>query len=303
LTPDLQPLDLRPLRDIHDALGNPWWPLASGWWLLLGLLVGLLALVWHYRGGRRLLLPAIPLLHIGDWRWDAHRELQRLRRATAGQPLKARVAELSELLKRIAMARHGRHSCAGLHGQAWLDWLSEQDPDGFDWRQHGQLLLRAPYAPALLLESGSAAFGSASSSLAGSGSAGSGSAAPADVASATGFSIAPGAGAHAQHRSVARPAHQAVASAEPDIEQQLGHLLTATERWITAPRRFSKPPAASAQGQRIGPAGLRPSNAFGKLIAVAHRVAATEVTATRDAVTRVAARVLRPRKPTATNRR
>ena len=61
--------------------------------------------------------------------------------------MKLRLAELSELLKRIAMARHGRVACAGLQGQAWLDWLSAQDPNGFDWRQHGQPLIHAPYAP------------------------------------------------------------------------------------------------------------------------------------------------------------
>ncbi|MEA3641559.1 MAG: DUF4381 domain-containing protein [Lamprobacter sp.] len=149
MNPDLPSLDLQPLRDIHDALGNPWWPLAPGWWLLLALVAGIVALIWHYRRARPI-LPAIPLLQIGDWRWDARRQLHRLRRAPRDAALKTRLAELSELLKRIAMARHGRSTCAGLHGQAWLDWLCEQDPDGFDWRQQGQLLIHAPYAPDLL---------------------------------------------------------------------------------------------------------------------------------------------------------
>jgi hypothetical protein len=55
--------------------------------------------------------------------------------------------ELSELLRRIAMARFGRRDCAGLSGEAWLDWLSEKDPSGFDWATQGQVLLRLPYAP------------------------------------------------------------------------------------------------------------------------------------------------------------
>ena len=137
--------DLRPLRDIHDSLGHPWWPLAPGWWLVLLLLVALAALIWRSRRAR-LLLPALPLLRIGDWRWDARRELQRLRRRREAS-LKARLSQLAELLKRIAMARHGRAACAGLHGSAWLAWLSAHDPDGFDWRQQGKLLTRAPYAP------------------------------------------------------------------------------------------------------------------------------------------------------------
>ena len=55
--------------------------------------------------------------------------------------------ELSELLRRVAMARLGREACAGLVGEAWLAWLAEQDPKGFDWRTRGRPLLDAPYAP------------------------------------------------------------------------------------------------------------------------------------------------------------
>lgn len=110
------------------------------------LVLGIAILIWHLRRARPARW-ALPLLTFGDWRWDAHRELQRLRRARRQTAWKLRVGELSELLKRIAMARHGRSACARLHGQAWLDWLSAQDPDGFDWSQHGQLLIHAPYAP------------------------------------------------------------------------------------------------------------------------------------------------------------
>ncbi|NBC49044.1 MAG: DUF4381 family protein, partial [Gammaproteobacteria bacterium] len=138
--------ELQALRDIHDPLGNPWWPLAPGWWLVLLALCAAAVLIWRQRRHRPL-LPPLPLLRVGDWRWDAHRQLKRLQRAAPSTPIKVRAAELAELLKRIAMARHGRAHCAGLHGQAWLDWLTEQDPEGFDWRQEGQVLIRAPYAP------------------------------------------------------------------------------------------------------------------------------------------------------------
>ena len=244
MNPDLQPLDLRPLRDIHDSLGNPWWPLAPGWWLILALVIGLMALVWSYRGGRRLVLPAIPLLPIGDWRWDARRELQRLRHARQDESLKARLAELSELLKRIAMARHGRRTCAGLHGQAWLDWLSQQDPAGFDWRSHGQLLIRAPYAPAISL----------------------GSVSPSDPP-------------RAQHSSSSRPDQGQNASIgqglEQQLEQQLEPLIVATERWITAPRKLPKRPSESAQGQTVEPAGSRPKDRLVKLTKAYYKLATT----------------------------
>lgn len=138
--------DLQALRDIHDGLGNPWWPLAPGWWLIALALLALAVLLWSRRR-RWPRLPTLPLLHLGSWRWDAHRELRRLRQLGPDVSVKARAAALSELLKRIAMARHGRAACAGLHGPRWLDWLARHDPDGFDWRTEGQLLTQAPYAP------------------------------------------------------------------------------------------------------------------------------------------------------------
>jgi len=134
------------LRDIHVTMGNPWWPPAIGWWLLLGAVVAIIVLAWRFRATWRLHIP-IPMVTLGDWRWDAGRALRRLRREADSGPLKVRAAALSELLRRIAMARHGRGACAGLHGQDWLDWLSGHDPAGFDWRKQGQLLISAPYAP------------------------------------------------------------------------------------------------------------------------------------------------------------
>ncbi|MBK5940694.1 DUF4381 domain-containing protein [Halochromatium roseum] len=200
--------DLRTLRDIHDALGNPWWPLAPGWWLLFAMVVGVVAFVWHFRQVRWV-LPVIPLLYLGDWRWDARRALKRLRCAPPQTSLKTQLAELSELLKRVAMARHGRSACAGLHGQAWLDWLSAHDPDGFNWRQHGQLIVSAPYAPD-----------------------------SADPAKKT-----PGSSRDRDPRSEPPP----IADRQ-HAERQLEQLIAATERWITAPLKAPKRGAESTQG-------------------------------------------------------
>jgi hypothetical protein len=69
------------------------------------------------------------------------------RRARTGQDVKTLAGELSELLRRIAMARLGRPACAGLTGADWLDWLAAHDPNGFPWHERGRVLLVAPYAP------------------------------------------------------------------------------------------------------------------------------------------------------------
>jgi hypothetical protein len=81
------------------------------------------------------------------WRWDAWRKLRRLRLDMDSMAPKEVVSEFSELLRRIAIARFGRRTCAGLAGEAWLEWLTEHDPTGFDWNTKGRILLDLPYAP------------------------------------------------------------------------------------------------------------------------------------------------------------
>lgn len=135
------------LRDIHGIDSVPWWPPAPGWWVLAAAVLALLVLVrvWQTRRPWRLRLPD---LVIGGWRSAAARELRQLRRRADEQPPKQTAGELSELLRRVAMARCGRSACAGLTGPDWLRWLGTHDPNGFDWEHQGSALLSAPYSPA-----------------------------------------------------------------------------------------------------------------------------------------------------------
>jgi hypothetical protein len=136
------------LRDIHDIPPVPWWPPAPGWWLLAIALTLLVIFVWRSRARISLRIP-IPGITLGSWRGEAAAALRDLkRRAGKGQDAKQILGELSELLRRIAMARLGRPACAGLVGTAWLDWLAAQDPNDFPWRERGRILIDAPYAPA-----------------------------------------------------------------------------------------------------------------------------------------------------------
>lgn len=131
----------RQLRDIQglDSIGI--WPLAEGWWLLLLALlvvIWMLRLIWlrYGRGYRQAI-----------WRAHARSELRSLRQQLGTTSNKAIAGELSELMRRIAMARCGREACAGLTGDAWLMWLKTQDPKGFDWPAQGKLMLELTYAP------------------------------------------------------------------------------------------------------------------------------------------------------------
>lgn len=134
------------LRDIHGIASVPWWPLAPGWWLLL-FLAG--ALLLGGRLWRQSLSAGLARLWLvfGGWRGEAIAALHQLREDLPRLPPREIASALSPLVRRIAMARHGRAACAGLHGDAWLAWLTARDPAGFDWRPHGAWLAHTPYAP------------------------------------------------------------------------------------------------------------------------------------------------------------
>jgi hypothetical protein len=129
-----------PLRDIRGIDTISWWPLAPGWWLLLaGVLLLILVVILLIR--RRRLYP------LGRWQQDARRRLIELKKRIKREPAKPIASDLSELLRRIAIARCGREMTASLTDEAWLDWLQSNDSSDFPWREKGRLLLELPYAP------------------------------------------------------------------------------------------------------------------------------------------------------------
>ena len=133
----MDPSVLEKLRDIHGLDPLPWWHMAPGWPLLFGavLLLFLTRKLWW------------PRKRSQSWRKDAEHQLRSLRRQLREQSPKHILDELSELLRRIAMARHGRHACAGLYGEEWLAWLQAHDPQGFAWESEGRELVEMRYAP------------------------------------------------------------------------------------------------------------------------------------------------------------
>ena len=123
---------LAQLRDIQlpDAIG--WWPLAPGWWMLLGLLVSLGLLSWlSYRWYRR-----------GAIKRAALAELEQIAEQFQGQAL---LQQLSQLLRRVALASQPRQQVAGLRGQAWLQFLDRfVEPQEFS-QGIGSIFATGPY--------------------------------------------------------------------------------------------------------------------------------------------------------------
>lgn len=130
---------LKQLNDIEGLDSISSWPLAIGWWILMGLGIAILSLAAWY------LIQWI--IYRRSWKYETLEKLNDLSKNLTDEKIKEAAILLSEYLRRIAMRRFSRKTCAGLRGQEWLKWLSEHDAKNFDWVNQGKLLIDAPYAP------------------------------------------------------------------------------------------------------------------------------------------------------------
>ncbi len=126
-----------PLRDLHLPAEIGWWPLAPGWWLLLGLAgIGVLLLTvfaLKARAGNAARRTALRVLdeYAGDYR--RHRNPAVL------------ATQVSALLRRVMLAYAPRSEVAGLTGKDWLEWLDRDLDDAAFAGGVGRLLLELPY--------------------------------------------------------------------------------------------------------------------------------------------------------------
>lgn len=127
---------LSQLRDIRGLEDVNWWPLAPGWWILLGLCLVIILGLCLFKKWRAM----------RACRFEAQLKamLESLRSETN---VKKKAQGLSEVLRLAALRRYGRAACAGLEGTDWLDWLKAHDPKGFDWPDKAGILIEAPYMP------------------------------------------------------------------------------------------------------------------------------------------------------------
>jgi hypothetical protein len=132
------PLDQ--LRGLHLPEEIGFWPPAPGWWLTAGLIlllaIGTVIVILARR--RSLRLHALRELDNLKSRWNPESDFQTM------------AAEVSMLLRRIALKRYGHEAVARLYGEYWQQFLSKTgeghseeawDPD------IGRILALAPYAP------------------------------------------------------------------------------------------------------------------------------------------------------------
>lgn len=127
------------LNDIEGIDLVSFWPLSLASWLVI--LFGMLML------GSVIWLLKRRLDYLRSWKRDTFKKLDSLEQNLSPSMAKETIAFLSEYLRRIVVRRFPRKECAGLVGDAWLNWLKTHDPKQFDWTQKGKILVEIPYTP------------------------------------------------------------------------------------------------------------------------------------------------------------
>ncbi|MDF1714874.1 MAG: DUF4381 domain-containing protein [Akkermansiaceae bacterium] len=104
------PTSLDRLHDIAMPQKVSWWPLAPGWYVVIGIVLAVV-IFFVCRAWK-------------SWRADAYRRAA-LRELAAADD----VATIAEILRRTALSVTSRHEIAGKTGTAWLDWLASKFPE------------------------------------------------------------------------------------------------------------------------------------------------------------------------------
>jgi hypothetical protein len=126
-----------PLKDIHMPASPALWPPAPGWWVLTLLILALLGWAgfqlyryWQRRKFQREVLDV----------------LDGLQRPRAEEQLPRLFADISILLRRVAMMKYPRKEVAELTGSRWTDFLDLHGGDGEYTNGVGRVLAEGPYA-------------------------------------------------------------------------------------------------------------------------------------------------------------
>jgi len=130
------PQEMLQLKDIHLPVTPEIWPPAAGWWVLAAVVLGFL--VWAsmqlYRLWQRYRLQKEILASLDQLQLHSDEQMPKF------------LAEISILLRRVAMMRFPRQEVAALTGKGWLSFLDLHGGDGEYSNGVGSVLADGPYA-------------------------------------------------------------------------------------------------------------------------------------------------------------
>jgi len=79
-----------------------------------------------------------------SWYYSLYKLLDKLESELDTKSNQDAIAELSKLLRIIAIKQFSRSKCSTLMGYEWLEWLTEHDPNNFPWLARGKILIPNP---------------------------------------------------------------------------------------------------------------------------------------------------------------
>lgn len=129
---------LTQLKDIHLPPDIGWWPLALGWYVLLFLSMLILGgfTRWWLKKRRNAIAKkqALALLDLYIAQYESTQDVQWA------------CAQVTELLKRVALVYYPREQVAGLYGDEWLNFLTKTSK-AIDFAPVKTMLIDLPFKP------------------------------------------------------------------------------------------------------------------------------------------------------------
>lgn len=128
--------DALQIKDVHLPLSPEIWPPAPGWWILA--VTVLVFLFWVVSRLRRL------------WRRNQLQKeilasLHKIQQEYSDEQIPHFLAEVSILLRRVALMKFPRQQVAALTGKDWLSFLDQHGGDGQYSNGVGSVLAAGPY--------------------------------------------------------------------------------------------------------------------------------------------------------------
>ncbi|MDA9818223.1 DUF4381 domain-containing protein [Flavobacteriaceae bacterium] len=127
--------EIQQIKDIETLREISIFPLGYGWWILIAIIT-ITPIVTFFLWKKHQTIKNI--LKIKNY-------LKKIKTIINDQNSHQIVIELSEIIRFLAIRKFSRKQCAGLLEDQWLEWLSKNDPNKFDWPNKAKFIIEAPY--------------------------------------------------------------------------------------------------------------------------------------------------------------